>query len=93
MDNPSNSDCYYCLQFVSLYVSFWKNVVLVTCTVLGTITEQVLSIFKGVYVCLSVFLSVDRFCQHNSISSVQDVVTKLYRCIAAIKMKAMVKER
>ena len=61
----------------SLCVSSQQNVVLETCTVLGSTTEEVLSILEGVY------MSVDRFCHCNSIAIVLDVVMKL-----EIKMKA-----
>lgn len=58
---------------------------------IGTITKGLLSINTG-SVCLDKrkimvgwkdgwFLSMDRFCQRNSVTTVQAAVTKLYRCI------------
>ena len=38
--------------------------------------------------CLSVCLSVDRFCQCYSVATVQDADTQLSRCVLEIKMKA-----
>ena len=37
---------------------------------------------------MSVCLSVDRFCQRDSETSVQEAVTKHYRYVVEIKMKA-----
>ena len=37
-------------------------------------------------------LSVDTFCQHNSMSTVQDTASKLYRCVVEIKIKAEFKD-
>lgn len=36
-------------------------------------------------VCLSVLLSLDRFCQYDSVTTVQDIVMKLYSCVVEIK--------
>ena len=66
----------------SLCVSLWKNVVL-----MGASTEDVLSIFDGVY--LSLYLWTDFI----SVLTVQDAVTKLYRCELEIKMEAKVQVR
>lgn len=51
----------------------WQNVLA------ETITEAVY---------MSVFESVDRFCQGHSVRAVQDSVMKRYRCVLEIKMKA-----
>lgn len=37
---------------------------------------------------LCVYMSVSRFCQHDSVTIVQHTVTKLYRSVVEIKMKA-----
>lgn len=37
---------------------------------------------------MSVCLSVDRFCKHDGITTVQDAITELYKCVVEIKMKA-----
>lgn len=35
---------------------------------------------------------MDRFCQRNNVTTVQDAVTKLYKCVVEIKMKAHVED-
>ena len=66
-------------------------------------TERVLSVLDDVYT--YVFLSIDRFCQHNSIATVQYAVTKAefepelqpckiqsQSCVVEINIKAKVED-
>lgn len=36
-------------------------------------------------------MSVDRLCHRQSVATVQDAVTRLYRCVVEMKMKAAFK--
>lgn len=39
-----------------------------------------------------VCLSVDKFCQHYRLTSIQDAVTDIYRCVVEIQIKAEFKD-
>ena len=60
---------------VCVCLSSWQNVVL-EIPVVGTTMEA------GVY------MSAARLCHWDSMTTVQDAVTKLYRCVVDMKMKA-----
>ena len=47
-----------------------------------TTTEVVIRTLPGVYMCPC--LSVDRFCHHNSVTTTQDAVMKLWRCVVVV---------
>lgn len=59
-----------------------QNVTLETPTVARTAMKEVFSSLTGVY------MSVDRFYQRDSVTTVQDAVLNLYRCVVEINTKA-----
>lgn len=63
-------------------MSSWRE----TPSVAETATEEVFSILPGID--MSLYLRVGRVCQLDRITTVQDTITLLYRCVVEIQMKA-----
>ena len=60
------------------------DVVLETSNIARSTTAALLSTLTGT------FISVDRFCPHHRVKTLQYAVTKLYRCVSEIKTKTSV---
>lgn len=63
-------------------MSSWRE----TPSVAETATEEVFSILPGID--MSLYLRVGGVCQLDRITTVQDTITLLYRCVVEIQMKA-----